>query len=125
MLITIMGDSCTGKSTVAKAVADKIGAQVFGGKDYLRMAKNEDSAAALFREKLENSVCGENIIYVITEKELLSLVPEGGTKVFVNASLDTIKERFAARTHGVLPPPVAAMLERNITDSATRYMTLK
>lgn len=33
MLITIMGDSCTGKSTVAKAVSEKTGAQIFVGKD--------------------------------------------------------------------------------------------
>lgn len=63
-------------------------------------------------EKLKNAVCEENAIYVVTEKELLSLVPAGGTRVFVKASLDTIKERFAERMHGVLPPPVAAMPEK-------------
>lgn len=34
-------------------------------------------------------------------------------RVLVTADLETIKERFAARMHGNLPPPVAAMLERN------------
>ena len=38
---------------------------------------------------------------------------EGAVRVLVTAELKTIKERFAARMRGNLPPPVAAMLERN------------
>ena len=76
-------------------------------------------------EKLKNAVCEENVIYVLTEKELLSLVLAGGTRVFVKASLDTIKERFAKRMRGVLPPPVAAMPEKSTINSAMRHMTLK
>ena len=33
-------------------------------------------------------------------------------RVLVTAELDTIKERFKARMHGVLPPPVEKMLEQ-------------
>ena len=33
--------------------------------------------------------------------------------MLATAELKTIKERFAARMRGNLPPPVAAMLERN------------
>lgn len=33
------------------------------------MAKSESEAALLFREKLKDAITGENIIYVISEKE--------------------------------------------------------
>ena len=42
----------------------------------------------------------------------MALLPEGCVRVLVTAGLATIKERFAARMHGNLPAPVAAMLER-------------
>ena len=32
-------------------------------------------------------------------------------RIFTTADLDVIKERFSRRMNGVLPPPVAAMLE--------------
>ena len=44
--------------------------------------------------------------------DALALLPEGCVRVLVTAGLATIKERFAARMHGNLPAPVAAMLER-------------
>ncbi len=40
------------------------------------------------------------------------MLPDGAVRILVTAELDTIKERFAARMHGVLPAPVAAMLEK-------------
>ena len=85
MVIALFGDSCTGKSTIAAALAPSLSAEVFSGKDYLKLAKSESMAAAL---------------------------PEGCVRVLVTAGLATIKERFAARMHGNLPAPVAAMLER-------------
>ena len=109
MVIALFGDSCTGKSTIAATLAQTLSAEVFSGKDYLKLAKSESMAAALFKKKL----CGEEpIIYVISEKEQLALLPEGCVRVLVTASLETIKERFAARMHGNLPAPVASMLER-------------
>ena len=109
MVIALCGDSCTGKSTIAAALAQALSAEIFSGKDYLKLAKSESMAAALFKKKL----CGEEpIIYVISEKEQLALLPEGCVRVLVTASLETIKERFAARMHGNLPAPVASMLER-------------
>lgn len=125
MLIILMGDSCVGKSTIAKSVAEEINATVISGKDYLRMAKNPDEAAKLFTDRLASAVCGENIIYVITEKELLALLPKGGTRVFVTAGIDTVKERFAARMHGVLPPPVSAMLEKKYNQFETEAFDIK
>ena len=112
MLIVIFGESCTGKSTLAQRLKERLGAEVYSGKDYLRLAKNEAQARSLFAEKLQGAVKGENIIYVIAEKELLALVPQGAVRVLVTADLETIKTRFAKRIGGTLPTPVAAMLER-------------
>lgn len=111
MLIALIGESCSGKSTLAERITNEINAQVITGSDYLRMAKSESEATALFKEKLKNAVDGENIIYVITQQEHISLLPEGAVKILVSADLDTIKERFKQRMHGNLPAPVAAMLE--------------
>ena len=112
MLIGIIGENCSGKSTLANAIKQEIGTEIITGKDYLRMAKNESEATALFRERLRKAVSGENLIYVISEAEQLSLLPDGAVRILVYADLDTIKERFRARMRGNLPTPVAQMLER-------------
>lgn len=112
MVIAIIGENCSGKSTLAEAIRASIGAEIVTGKDYLRMAKSEQEAAALFRKKLESAVSGENVIYVISEKEHIAFLPEKAVRILVTADLDTIKERFKARMHGNLPAPVAQMLER-------------
>lgn len=112
MVIAIFGESCTGKSTLAEKIAARIGGDIMSGKDYLRLAKNENIAKALFQKKLAAAVHGDNLIYVIAEKEHLKLVPEGALRILVTAELETIKARFAARMNGNLPEPVAAMLAR-------------
>lgn len=112
MLIGIFGENCSGKSTLAEAIRDAVGGTVISGKDYLRMAKTEADARRLFREKLEKSVAGDNLIYVITEPDQLALLPDGAIRILVRADLDTIKARFKARMRGVLPVPVENMLER-------------
>ena len=86
--------------------------EIYTGKDYLRLAKNETVAKVMFQKKLTAAVNGENIIYVIAEKEHLMLLPEGAIRILVTAELDTIKTRFAQRMRGNLPAPVAAMLEK-------------
>ena len=111
MLIAIIGENCTGKSTLAERIAQMNGAEIMTGKDYLRLAKSESIAQALFKKRLKEAVSGENLIYVITEKEHVSFLPEGAVKILVNAELDDIKLRFKERMHGVLPPPVERMLE--------------
>lgn len=113
MLIAIFGESCTGKSTLAAMLAEMANANIFTGKDYLRLAKSEAIAKKLFQNKLQEAVTGSNLIYVISQKEHLSLLPEGCIRILVTADLDTIKERFALRMHGNLPAPVAMMLERS------------
>jgi len=112
MVVGIIGENCSGKSTLAEAIRNTIEAEVFAGKDYLRMAKSEREAASLFRAKLSAAVTGENIIYVISEKEHLGFLPEGAVRILVTADLDTIKERFKIRMRGNLPPPVEQMLVR-------------
>ena len=97
---------------IAEELKKVISAEVISGKDYLRMAKSESEAADLFRKKLANAVNGENIIYVISEKEQIDMLPRGAFRVLVTAGLDSIKERFKARMHGNLPQPVEQMLER-------------
>ena len=112
MVIGIFGESCTGKSTLAEKIAASLPCEVFTGKDYLRLAKNENIAKVMFQKKLNAAVKGENIIYVISEKEHLSLLPEGALRILVTADLELIKSRFAQRMRGNLPAPVAAMLEK-------------
>ena len=111
MVIAIIGESCTGKSTLAEKIAQSIPCDIYTGKDYLRLAKNENIAKVMFQKKLAAAVNGENIIFVISEKEHLPLLPEGALRILVTADLDLIKSRFAHRMRGNLPEPVAAMLE--------------
>ena len=112
MLLCIIGENCSGKSTLADEIKKSIDAQVVTGKDYLRMAKSESEAVILFKEKLRNAVSGENIIYVISEPEHINLLPDGAIRILVSADIETIKERFKARMHGNLPAPVEQMLEK-------------
>ena len=112
MVIGIFGESCTGKSTLADKISAKYPCEVFTGKDYLRLAKNENIAKLMFQKKLAAAVHGDNIIYVISEKEHLPLLPDGAFRILVTADLELIKSRFAQRMQGNLPAPVEAMLEK-------------
>lgn len=108
MNICIFGESCTGKSTLAQSLQARTGATVYTGKDYLRLAKNEAEATAKFRALLQEE---DNIIYVTTEPSELSLLPEKCLRILLTEELVVIKERFAERMRGHLPPPVETMLE--------------
>lgn len=112
MVIAIFGESCTGKTTLAEHINAAAQGTIYSGKDYLRLAKSEAEAVQLFQTLLAEAVHGEHVIYVTTEREHLALLPDGAVRILVTADLDTIKERFAARMHGNLPAPVAAMLEK-------------
>lgn len=111
MVIAVIGENCAGKSTLAEHIRSRLGGEIVTGKDYLRMAKSESEAASLFRAKLAAAVTGGNVIYVISEREHLALLPEGAVRILVSADIDTIKERFRARMRGNLPAPVEKMLE--------------
>ncbi len=121
MVYGIIGESCSGQSTLAEKRKEALGAEIITGKDYLRMARSESEAKMLFRRKLGNAVSGENIIYVISEPEQLTLLPKDAVRILVRADIDIIKERFKARMHGNLPTPVAQMLEKKhgIFDTGT------
>lgn len=112
MVIGIFGESCTGKSTFANQLKKQLNAEVYSGKDFLRLAKSEAEAKRVFQGKLSEAMSGPHLIYVITEWEHLALLPEGAVRVLVTTDLETIKERFARRMGGNLPAPVAGMLER-------------
>ena len=112
MVFGIIGENCTGKSSLAEEIKETLGGEIVTGKDYLRMAKSESEAVSLFKEKLCRAVSGDNIIYVIADSEHVKLLPDGTVRILVTADLETIKERFRARMHGNLPAPVALMLER-------------
>ena len=112
MVIGIIGENCTGKSTLAEEIRRTFGAEIITGKDYLRMAKSETEAAALFAEKLRNTASEKYVVYVISEPEQLRLLPDHAVRVLVSADIETIKARFRDRMHGNLPEPVEKMLER-------------
>ena len=112
MVIALMGDSCVGKSTIAALLQTKRNAELFSGKDYLRLAKSESAAEALFRKRLAEAVTGKDVIYILSETEQINFLPEGSRNILITASLESIKRRFTARMHGQLPAPVSAMLER-------------
>lgn len=113
MVFGMIGENCTGKSTLAEAIRNMTGAEVITGKDYLRLAKSESEARRLFKSKLQNAVTGAHIVYVISEKDQIALLPQNAVKILVTADLADIKERFRQRMHGNLPQPVEQMLERN------------
>lgn len=112
MVFGLIGENCTGKSTLAEAIRNMTGAEVITGKDYLRLAKSESEAKALFKSRLQDAATGAHIIYVISEKEQMDLLPRDAVRIVVTADLADIKERFRQRMHGNLPKPVEQMLER-------------
>ena len=111
MLIAIIGENCVGKSTLADKINEKLHAKVYSSKDYLRLEKNPSVALESFKATLNDAITGENVIYIITEKEHVDLLPNGAFRIVLTAELNTIKERFKERMRGILPPPVEKMLE--------------
>ena len=67
MVIGIIGENCSGKSTLAESIQKALGGEIVTGKDYLRLAKSESEARMVFQKKLKDAVSGSNVIYVISE----------------------------------------------------------
>ncbi len=111
MLVAIIGENCVGKSTLAQKINERLNAKIYTGKDYLRLEKNPAAAEKSFKELLSNALLGDNVIYIITEKEHLNLLPKGAFKILLTAELSVIKQRFKERMRGNLPLPVEKMLE--------------
>ena len=111
MLIAIIGENCVGKTTLANQINEKLGATIYAGKDYLRLEKSPSAAAEALKATLKASLEGNNIIYLITEKEHIQFLPEGAFRIVLTAELEVIKERFKARMRGNLPMPLEKMLD--------------
>ena len=111
MLIAIIGENCVGKTTLANQINEKLGATIYAGTDYLRLEKSPSAAAEAFKATLKASLEGNNIIYLITEKEHIQFLPEGAFRIVLTAELEVIKERFKARMRGNLPMPLEKMLD--------------
>lgn len=123
MLFIFMGASCTGKSSAADDLKELMDVQIYTGKDYLRMAKNEDEAWKIFSKKLREASSNkdlscQSIIYVVSEKSILPKLQSinDGITIKFTANLDVVKSRFATRMKGNLPNPVEKMLERQLID---------
>lgn len=112
MLIAIIGENCSGKSTLAAEIQKEISGEIITGKDYLRMAKSEKKAENLFKEKLQRAVTGDHLFYVISEMEQLNFLPDETVKILVKENLSTILKRFSQRMKGNLPAPVEEMLRK-------------
>jgi len=123
MLYIFMGPSCSGKSSTASELKKITDVQIYSGKDYLRMDKNENKAWKLFEEKLKEAcnnkdLNSKSIIYVITEKKdilKLKFIDEAITINFT-ADAEIIKSRFAKRMNGVLPKPVENMIDKQLLE---------
>jgi gluconate kinase len=121
MLFIFFGTSCSGKSTAAEGLRKLTCAEIVNGKDYLRMAKNENEALRLFTLKLEEiasikEVSSKSVIYIANEKDIyLKLMKiEGAFRVKFIADLDTLKLRFSKRLGGNMPKPVEMMIEKQM-----------
>ena len=113
MLIAIIGENCVGKSTLAGKINEKFNGKIYSGKDYLRLEKNPSVAETTFKNLLKDAVEGDNIIYIITEREHLNFLPDNTFKIVLTADIEVIKDRFKARMRGNLPLPLEKMLEAN------------
>ena len=113
MLIAIIGENCVGKSTLAGKINEKFNGKIYSGKDYLRLEKNPSVAEKTFKNLLKDATKGDNIIYIITEREHLNLLPDNTFKIVLTADIEVIKDRFKARMRGNLPLPLEKMLEAN------------
>ena len=128
MLIVIAGERCTGKSALARAILDKIHAELFTGRDYVRLAPTEPEAVDKFQLLLAEKQRSEDyVIFLLTAPDLYNLVPPGSFVVMCRSRLETSKARFARQMpDGVLSPSIAAMLEhqRGSFDHIPHSLTL-
>lgn len=118
-----MGPSCSGKSSAGEELKKLINVQVYAGKDYLRLSKNENDAWKIFSDKLKTASCNndlnsESIVYIISEKNDISKIEciHDAVTVKFTADSEIIKDRFVQRMRGNLPKPVEKMLERQLSD---------
>lgn len=123
MLFIFMGPSCSGKSSAAEELKKLTDVQIYSGKDYLRMDKNENNAWKLFEEILKEGcnnkdLHSKSIIYVISEKKDIVKLKFINDAITINFTADAeiIKSRFAKRMNGVLPKPVESMIDKQLLE---------
>ena len=113
MVIALIGGRCCGKSDLAKAICDKVLARLFTGRSYMELADSEPEARAAFRQLLEQAQHTEDyVIYIVTDRELMELLPPRCLRVLCKASLKTVKARFSAQMQEPLTSAMAAMLKK-------------
>jgi cytidylate kinase len=127
MVFLFFGPSCSGKSTVAEAIAERHDITIWTGKDYLKLAKNSQLAWNEFVKLLQKASDAErlsdSIIYIVTtfsDIREVSALPESTIKIRFFADVEALKARFSKRLNGTLPPPIENMLISQLEDSATR-----
>lgn len=121
MVLVFYGPSCSGKSSAARSIAERTGATIWTGKDYLRLAKTEPAAwkefvRLLARAARSSRLSLDSIVFVTTDPAtLMRHVGDLGTVYWVrfDASLETLAKRFALRIGGSVSPPMRTMLERS------------
>jgi hypothetical protein len=119
MLLAFFGPSCSGKSSVASIIAGRTSAEVWSGRDYLRLATSETEAKQLFVAKLRDAshraeLGAGSIIHVVSDP-VEAVTVEGCTiTAKFAASPEILRERFRKRTGGQLPAGVAEMLDRQL-----------
>jgi chloramphenicol 3-O-phosphotransferase len=121
MLYVFFGPPCSGKSSIAESLKSRIDAEIWTGKDYLRLAKNEQIARKKFitlmaKASSNPSFKNDSLIFVLSDSpeqfpELETL--EHKRLIGFSAELNVLKTRFSVRTSGHLPDPVAKMLEKS------------
>ncbi len=95
MRLCFCGPSGSGKNTCAKNIAKQGRWNIYTGKDYLRLAKNEADAWSKFMAQLkEDDAHGMNSIIVITEIEQV--------RIRFTANEDVLLNRFIARMNNHL-----------------------
>jgi len=118
MLYLFMGPSCTGKTYIADQIVDQKSIEVVTGKDYQRLAKNENIAWKLFMKQMKEAQesTDKDMIYVLTEIDKLSELEtlNQAQKVRFDAEENVIFQRFSQRMGRELPPPLEQMLRRQI-----------
>jgi predicted kinase len=121
VLLVFHGPSCSGKSTVAGIIAQRTGASVWTGSDYLRLAKSEPSAWLQFMTVLERAAAAavfdsDSVIFVHTGSlphgRFLPDGPAVRTLRFT-AAQEVLEARFAPRVGGRVSPAISAMLARS------------
>jgi gluconate kinase len=116
-----MGPSCSGKTSVAKKLAERIGCSIWSGKDYFRLAKNQDEAWKIFLNMLRDAssktvLSAKSIIYLIgnpTELRNDLLTIPNLKRIKFNTAISVLKNRFAERIgQKLLSLPLEKMIER-------------